>query len=303
ALTLGPGERADVILDFTKFKAGTRFILSNSAPTPFPAGAKVMAGLTDRIMAFDVVAPVGADLSRPPGQLTNLNRTDPLALPAAATPTRNVALYETTDALGRITPLLGTPASSAEFLDPITENIVPGSTEVWQMYNNTADTHPIHLHQTSFQVLTRGAFSTKLVNKGIDPVTGITNWAMGATNARTPTLAVGNEVAWKDTIQINPGEVITFRAKFDLGGKYVWHCHILSHEEHDMMRFFQVGSNPAPAPGVVVTATGAVLGTAGVASANSGATATALTPTFSGVSVAPLDDQQQTVSVVDQVLA
>jgi spore coat protein A len=264
ALTIGPGERADVILDFTKFKPGTRFLLSNSAPTPFPAGAKVVAGLTDRIMAFDVVAPLGADLSTAPGLLTNLNRTDPLPIPAAAAPTRNVALYETTDAQGRITPLLGTPASSAEFMDPITENIAPGATEVWQMYNNTADTHPIHLHQTSFRVLTRNAFTTRLVNLGVNPVTGVTNWAMGTVNSRTrPALAIGNEVAWKDTIQISPGEVITLQAKFDIGGRYVWHCHILSHEEHDMMRFFQVGATAFPAPGVVVDASGTAVTPAG----------------------------------------
>jgi spore coat protein A, manganese oxidase len=308
ALTLAPGERADVVLDFTKFKPGTRFVLTNTARAPFPAGARVVAGQTDRIMAFDVVAPVGADLSTPPAQLTNLNRTDPLTNPIAATPTRDVALYETTDAFGRITPVLGTPASSATLMDPITENIAPGATEVWQMYNNTADTHPIHLHQTAFQVLTRGTFSSKIATVGVD-ATGLTQLAMGPVTRVAPLPVPANEVAWKDTIQINPGEVITLRAKFDLGGKYVWHCHILSHEEHDMMRFFQVGSDPAPQPGVVVTATGAVLQTGAVAAANPGAAANTfgappntLFATFSSRPIAPPLEDEQTLSVADQVL-
>jgi spore coat protein A, manganese oxidase len=263
ALTLAPGERADIIVDFTKFKVGTRFVLTNNARAPFPAGARVVPGLTDRIMAFDVVAPVGADLSTPPAQMTSLNRTDPIPAPAVVTPTRDIALYETTDGYGRITPLLGTPASSAEFLDPITENITLGATEVWQIYNNTADTHPIHLHQVAFQVLTRNTFTTKLANLGVS-ASGATIWGMGQVTTKTPpVLAPRNEVAWKDTIQINPGEVITVRATFDLPGKYVVHCHILSHEEHDMMRFMQIGAVAAPAPGIVVDSTGTAVPPAG----------------------------------------
>src|SRR5687767_6908949 len=105
----GARRTADVIVDFTKFKPGTRFILSNSAPTPFPAGAKVLAGLTDRIMAFDVVAATGVDTSLAPKDLVNLNRTDPVPAPAVVAPTRDIALYETLDEFGRVTPLLGTP--------------------------------------------------------------------------------------------------------------------------------------------------------------------------------------------------
>ena len=258
-LIIAPGERVDFIVDFTKFKPGTRLVLSNNAPEPYPDGDDVAAGMTDRMMAFDVVPVTNVDTSTPPSLLTNLRPGSLIAAPTVVAPTRSLTLYETTDAAGRITPLLGTPASSAEFMDPITENIALGSTEVWQIFNTTADTHPIHLHQTSFQLLTRQTFSTKLVNLGVSD-TGVTKWAMGRTRfASAPVLAGGNEIAWKDTIQINPGEVITLRAKFDLPGRYVTHCHILSHEEHDMMRYMQIGDDPNPTPGLVVDVSGAVV--------------------------------------------
>jgi hypothetical protein len=177
----------------------------------------------------------------------------------------------------------------------------------WRMYNNTSDTHPIHLHQTSFQVLTRGTFSSKIANLGFDPATGLTRLAMGPVTKVAPLPVPANEVAWKDTIQINPGEVITLRAKFDLGGKYVWHCHILSHEEHDMMRFFQVGNNPAPQPGVVVTSTGAVLQTGALATPaagdGAGAIVNSLDVTFSNQPVLPaLKEEQALQTIADQVL-
>ena len=304
-LTIGPGERADVILDFTNVPVGTRLVLTNSARSPFPGGTRVATGTTDRIMAFDVVAPVGADLSTAPAAMTNLNRTEPPLVPTNDAPTRQVALYETTDGLGRITPLLGTPASSATLMDPITENITKGATEVWQMFNNTADAHPIHLHQTSFQVLTRNAFTSRVAPTGaVDPATGTVHVAMGPVTYKTPpVLAAGNEVAWKDTIQILPGEVITLRAKFDIGGKYVWHCHILSHEEHDMMRFFQVGNTEFPAPGVVVDATGAPVTPAGAVLAAGTDTAGAAGVLFGDVAIAaPLGDNAATGLLTEEVV-
>jgi spore coat protein A, manganese oxidase len=219
-------------------------------------------------------------------------------------------LYETTDRYGRILPLLGTPASSAEFIDTDTpREFIPfdpvnGTTEVWRVYNNTVDAHPIHLHQTAFQILTRNTFTSKLVNLGVDPVSGVTNWSMGRVVTRTlPLLAAGNEVAWKDTFQILPGEVVTLQAKFDLPGKYVLHCHILSHEEHDMMRYMQVGDAAYPAPGFVVGGTGAVVAPAPVIAGVVDLGATAPATLFSGVAITPAVKDEEIPSIVDQVLA
>ena len=307
-LTLGPGERADVVVDFSKFKAGTRFVLTNTAQTPFPVGARVVPGLTDRIMAFDVVPPAGTDTTVAPTRTTPLN-PEPILAPTNDPWTRQVALYETTDRYGRVTPLLGTPQGSLDFIDPddpderIAYDPVNGTTEVWQVFNNTPDAHPIHLHQTSFQILTRNTFTSKLRNLGTDPATGVTHWAMGPVTTKTlPVLAAGNEVAWKDTFQILPGEVVTLRAKFDLPGKYVVHCHILAHEEHDMMRFMQVGDVAYPPPGFVVDRCGAEVAPVIAGVAGGGPHPGHFGSTFSTVPVAPVPKDKKILTIDDQVL-
>ena len=109
--------------------------------------------------------------------------------------------------------------------------------EEWQVFNTTADTHPIHLHQVSFQIVSRQQFAWTVTDSttGEFKVTGLIGQPRGPD---------ANEAGWKDTVQMNPGEVTIIRAKFDLPGKYVWHCHILEHEEHDMMNEYEVVSAP-----------------------------------------------------------
>ena len=148
-----------------------------------------------------------------------------------------------TQLLGTTTPAVATKAKGMgavaygqEYLAPTTETVTAGSTEVWRIFNLTADTHPIHFHLVNVQVLSRQPF--RLVS-GVFTPTGV---------ARGPET---NELGWKETVQMHPGEVTTVIMKFDLpadlpfavppsprtgGNEYVWHCHILEHEEHDMMR-------------------------------------------------------------------
>lgn len=120
---------------------------------------------------------------------------------------------------------------------PATETPAAGSTEVWQIANLTGDTHPIHFHLVNVQVLARQPFEAETYN-GTPCYTG---------PARGPERT---ELGWKETVHMNPEEVTTVIMKFDLphvpfsipsspttgGNEYVWHCHILEHEEHDMMR-------------------------------------------------------------------
>jgi spore coat protein A len=119
-----------------------------------------------------------------------------------------------------------------------TENPAAGATEVWQLYNLTGDTHPIHFHLVNVQIIQRQGFDG-------DPKEGIK--LIGS-----PMPPDANELGWKETVRMNPGEVTTVIMKFTLpnlpssmgnplsprtgGHEYVWHCHILEHEEHDMMR-------------------------------------------------------------------
>jgi spore coat protein A len=103
-----------------------------------------------------------------------------------------------------------------------------GDTQVWEIYNNTMDSHPIHLHLVKFQVVSRQGFVAN-----VDGATGVMSDIKVKANAQPP---AANERGWKDTVVVNPGEVVRVIATFDKVGAYVWHCHILSHEEHDMMR-------------------------------------------------------------------
>jgi spore coat protein A len=126
---------------------------------------------------------------------------------------------------------------------PPTEEVRQGEVQAWRIFNLTADTHPIHFHLVNVQIVSRQAFDDKHFN-GIPAFLG------------TPRPPDPNESGWKETVRMNPGECTTVIAKFDLpatpfavplsptlqsdygiaGHEYVWHCHILEHEEHDMMR-------------------------------------------------------------------
>jgi spore coat protein A len=188
----------------------------------------------------------------------------PLTPPAGAT-VRNLTLNEDFDLNGRLrqlvgttTPTLinknGTAAYGLEYGMPATETPVSGGVEVWNIYNLTADTHPMHFHLVDVQVLSRQPFT---VTKGVfTPTPGM---------ARGPELW---EVGYKETVKMNPGEMTTVCMKFTMpkvpftvpfstrgmgangavipqANEYVWHCHILEHEEHDMMRPLVVtGQNP-----------------------------------------------------------
>jgi spore coat protein A len=174
-------------------------------------------------------------------------------------PVRRLTLNETFDSYGRLVQFLGTdqpvgPGSDdasfgLEFVDYPTERVANGSTEVWEILNLTGDTHPIHFHLVNAQVLSRQDFDEEDYAGGVPTLTG-------------PEIAPDdNELGWKETVRMNPGEVTRVLMRFDLppvpfavpdsprlaaeygiaGAEYVWHCHILEHEEHDMMRPLVVG--------------------------------------------------------------
>jgi spore coat protein A len=261
-LLLAPAERADLIVDFSDVPAGSILILYNDAAAPFPMGdpeadysagkkrdAQRGFGPDTRTLLQIVVGPrVGAKDPHAPLRLPPLDPA-PLVPPGVTTlppgiPVRNLTLNEDVDAFGRLIQRLGTttPLYAGTFArnyeDAPTETVAPGAIEAWRIFNLTADTHPIHFHLVNVQIVSRQAFSGKRL-RTLGP-------------ARPPD---ANESGWKETVRANPGECITVIAKFDLpstpftvpvsprtgGHEYVWHCHILEHEEHDMMRPLVVG--------------------------------------------------------------
>ena len=231
---IGTGERADMVIDFSDpiFWDKT-YILRNSAKTPFPKGSAVNPQTTGQVMAFRVSKPLDTSVYPPTTLPANLRPLHgPVGMPVPNASARDLILFEGEDEYGRLMAKLGTLAGALAWDAPITENIMLNDTEVWEVYNTTADAHPIHLHLVSFRILDRQKFKAH-----VDPVTGaVSNVRLIGTATSPP----AREQGWKDTAVMFPGEVTRVVAKFDREGLYVWHCHILSHEDHEMMRPYMV---------------------------------------------------------------
>jgi bilirubin oxidase len=230
-LLMGLAERADVVVDFTGLRPGTELYLINEAPDePFGGGVPERdfdaadPGTTGQVMKFVVGPLASTDTSVPPDQLT-LPAFTPLG---AASYTRQVSLNEADSAVlegvGPQSALLGTMVNGTPehklWADPVTENPALNATEVWEMSNFTEDAHPIHIHQVMFEVINR---------ERIKP---------GRPQPRPPEVWESGD---KDTVIAYPGEITRVKAKFDLPGLYVWHCHIVEHEDNEMMRPYRVG--------------------------------------------------------------
>jgi spore coat protein A len=228
-LLLSPAERVDVVVDFAGLPTGAELYLINEGPDePFGGGQPGIdfppanPDTTGQVLKLVVVPLTAPDASVPPEHLT-LPEWTPLG-PAATT--RQVSLNEedsavlagvgpreallgTVDAAGRAVPL--------EWDDPITETPTVGAVEVWEIHNFTVDAHPIHIHEVQFQVVNREPFGG--ADRPPEP------WESGD----------------KDTVIAYPKEVTRVKARFDIPGLFVWHCHILEHEDHEMMRPLRVG--------------------------------------------------------------
>lgn len=269
-LTIGPGERYDVLVNFAGYE-NMQLILRNNARSPFPKGATVNPNADGQIMAFNVGTTV-----------TNTNNNIIPTLLGNVTPitgsirTRKLALFEGIDQYGRLQPMLGVAESTTavdgtvlngsllwdEVHNPITENPALNDTEIWEFYNTTPDAHPVHIHLVKFRVLGRQKVKFAVQEKTMTAHDGSTSIGfeivpgtlitIGQNKAPSP-----EEDGYKDTVISYPGEVTRVIAKFDRPGRYVWHCHILSHEDHEMMRPYHVGPVPtsvAEAPIAVASA-------------------------------------------------
>jgi spore coat protein A, manganese oxidase len=205
--SLAPGERADLIVDFSGC-SGSNIILKNDSLN---------------IMQFRVAAKAASDESVVPKSL----RPVPRIAESSAVKTRMLTLVEVDDLVQRPVKML---LNNAHWSMPVTENPVLDSVEIWNLINLTDDAHPIHLHLVRFQILDRRAFNIA------------TYWATGEvkyTGAVVPPEPV--ESGWKDTVRADPGMVTRIIIRFEgFTGRYVWHCHILEHEDNEMMRPFDV---------------------------------------------------------------
>ena len=116
--------------------------------------------------------------------------------------------------------------------DEVSENPATGATEVWEFFNFTADAHPMHIHEIAFEVVNReGLLLDEDSEEPVQPV-------QLSGDVRPPEAW---ESGFKDTVVSYPGEVTRVRGKFETPGQFVWHCHIVEHEDNEMMRPFRIG--------------------------------------------------------------
>ncbi len=215
-LTILPGERADVVMDFALYPSGTELVLVNSAPSPFPGSPGV--GVVANVMKF-IVQDEWGHVDPLPQTLAKID----FLSESQATVERTLAM--------QLMPNMHCPhhhdlmwSIDGLMWHDITETPRLGTTEIWGWYNASGISHPMHLHLVAVQVLDRQA---------IDDVTG------EPTGPRLPPAA--NEMGWKDTVDAPPGYITRVITRFEgFPGYFPYHCHILEHEDHVMMRQFKV---------------------------------------------------------------
>jgi spore coat protein A, manganese oxidase len=207
SLVIAPAERADLIVDFAGH-SGERIIVSNDART---------------VMEIRVRKIETKDASSLPSSL----RPVPKIPESEAVQNRVLTLGEKDDRADNPVMML---LNNAHWSTPVTESPKLNSTEIWNFLNFTDDSHPIHLHLVRFQILDRRKF---------EPFYYYTEGKVRYIGPAVPPKP--NEAGWKDTVQAHPGMVTRIIARFEgFPGRYVWHCHILEHEDNEMMRPYDV---------------------------------------------------------------
>ncbi|MEK6449658.1 multicopper oxidase family protein [Priestia aryabhattai] len=196
SLDVSPAERIDIVIDFSGLE-GKKVILQDGFESENPTG---------EIMEFQVTKFLSCpDQSRLPSLLSHIDRI-PLN---KVKKIRRLTLNDSQDEFGRLMLLF----DDKEWMDPATETPLLNSVEIWELVNLTPGIHPIHIHLVNFRVLDRYNQNGNLV-------------------APLPA-----DFGLKDTVLVGPGETVRIIMKFHpFYGNYVWHCHRLEHEDHDMMR-------------------------------------------------------------------
>lgn len=206
-LPLAPAERADIVVDFASM-AGTHVELVSDA---------------FEILQFRVAHQAAPDTSLLPAQLQEMPPLDA----SVAVKTRRLTLDEHMD---DVQQSMGMLLNNTPWHAPVTEKPVLNTTEIWELVNLTEDAHPIHLHLVRFRVLDR---------RPIDAYAYQSNGTVRFTGPAQPPQPW--EAGWKDTVRAEPGAITRILVPFSgYAGRYVWHCHILEHEDNEMMRPFQV---------------------------------------------------------------
>ena len=213
SVLLGPAERVEVVIDFAGYDPGTRVRLVNSAPAPFPGSPG--EGVVPNVMQFRI-GDADGDTGALPDQLASLSSLDP----ADAVVERDFELARVDDECGGARWLI-----NGEEWESITEQPQLGTVEIWRFINRSGNTHPMHMHLVSFRILDRQEFA--VLDGEIQPL-------------GEPVPPAPEEDGWKDTVLVSPNEMVRVIARFeDFAGRFPYHCHMVEHEDHAMMRQFE----------------------------------------------------------------
>jgi spore coat protein A len=230
-LTLAPAERADVIIDFSKFAKRT-LLLENLAPND--AGEAEIR--LPQVMVFKVGAAVSQpDKSSLPLHMHRIQRIDA----DRADLRRQIVINQMLRPDGNTAMVM---LNGKMWHDPLTEKPVAGTTETWDIVNTLVDTHPFHIHLVQFQIVDRTPYDVNayVAAAATNPSVDAFHFVTGP--AQPPD---ANEMGWKDVARVVPGMITRVTMKFpNIAGYYVYHCHILEHEDMDMMRPFEVVAPP-----------------------------------------------------------
>jgi spore coat protein A len=215
--SLAPAERTDLIVDFSGME-GKNVVLKNDISAILQFRVSKIAAETRNASARALALP-------------QTLRPVPKIPESSAIKTRTLSLVEVDDLVQRPMTML---LNNAHWSMPVTENPVLDSTEIWELLNTTDDAHPIHLHLVRFQILDRRNFDVSAY------------WIKGELKYTGPAQPPDpSEAGWKDTVRADPGMVTRIIARFEgFPGRYVWHCHILEHEDNEMMRPYDVIAAP-----------------------------------------------------------
>ena len=233
-----PAERADVVVDFSRFAGQTLTVVNADLPGDVSSPAPPLSAVMQIRVGRRVTAPGPAGIPA----------TLPGAMPALGTPslTRNITLEEVeNDVTGE--PEYGS-LNGRKYDDArgVQERPRLGTTEDWRLVNLTEDTHPIHLHLVQFQIVDRTPFDADAYKaaleeaRAIDPDAANPDPRPYFTGPAAPPEPA--ERGWKDTVRTNPAQITRIRVRWTLPSgvapsqRYVFHCHILEHEDNSMMR-------------------------------------------------------------------
>jgi spore coat protein A len=279
-LVLASAERADILIDFSDLASGSELTVWNNAAAPFngafadpsTAGTADLEGLLPypEVLRFRVIDGRRGG-PRPSAVLaTDFQRVDRASLKGCVV--RVVALVEqesseegqpSTLTMRELTedaatdgPVITLVEAGADQKDQVSRwrtvsvrfedrtNFFPmlGQPEIWRLINLTSDTHPIHVHLESFQVLDRQPAAVTTPDGGITDTTTSATVRIGQkVDDGIPHALDANELGRKDTVRVNANEVVDIVVRFEsYAGRYMYHCHILEHEDRDMMRPFVV---------------------------------------------------------------